>query len=322
MAPGSFNLAYKVSAPGSLMLFGEHAVLNGKQAIVAAIDKRLTVELVPVKSTQITISDTRLGTVVQDKNELHIQDSFKYAIAAIMLFKDQLPSGFDLHINSEFSSVIGFGSSAAVTVATIAALSWWLSHDDTVISKEAVFSLSLQVIQNIQGAGSGADLAASIYGGVLGYAMQHLHRHLAGMTLPITAIYSGYKTPTSEVIKIIKSAQAQNPAKFANIFEQMHTCTEQAIHSIEQADWIALGKLFNQHHILQAELGTSNELLDSIADKLSAQPEIYGAKISGAGLGDCVIGLGDLPRKLFAANDSMMQFTLNIDPQGLIYAIH
>lgn len=320
MAPESF----KVSVPGSIMLFGEHAVLYGKQAIVAAINKRLVMELIPVTTDQITIYDGRLGTLELSMADLKVQAPFKHVLSAIMLFKDQLPSGFTLQIDSEISSTIGLGSSAAVTVATVAVLLEWLNGER---NQQLIFDLSKRIILNLQGAGSGADLAASVYGGIIchprkteGFIGELDPRSAAGMTMPtITSVYSGYKTPTPEVIKIVQQAQQQEPEKFANIFDQMQACTTQAIDAIAQEDWKTLGALFKQHHSLQADLGTSTELLDSIANTLNIQPEIYGAKISGSGLGDCVIGLGDTTRTLFAANDNLIQFSLRVEPKGLIW---
>jgi mevalonate kinase len=312
MAPELYN----VSAPGSLMLFGEHAVLHGKQAIVCAVDKRLYIELEPQAGTQISITDTRLGSIELNINAIQIQPPFKFVLAAITKFSQRLPSGFKLRINSEFSSVIGFGSSAAVTVATIAVLLRWL--DQQVAPSATIFLLAKQVMLELQGAGSGADLAASIYGGVLGYAVNDNITEQLPLIPELTALYAGYKTPTPEVIRKVVAAEQQEPEKFAAIYQSMHDCSMQAISVIKQNDWKALGKLFNQHHALQRELGTSDAVLENLANTLVAQAEVYGAKISGAGLGDCVIGLGAVERQLFAANDNILQFPVRITQQGLI----
>ena len=48
-------MPFKASAPGSLMLLGEHAVLHGKPALVGALDKRITVTLTPMRHDRIEI---------------------------------------------------------------------------------------------------------------------------------------------------------------------------------------------------------------------------------------------------------------------------
>lgn len=308
---------YKVSVPGSLMLLGEHAVLVGKQAVVCAVNKRLEMQLKPNNTSLITISDTRLGDMVQSIDDIQVISPFKFVLSAILLFKDKIPSGFNLTINSEFSSVLGLGSSAAVTVATVAILGQWL-HEKP-LTKAQVFTLAKQVIQDVQGFGSGADLAASVFGGVLGYKIKP-YRYCKLPLLPnLTAVYCGYKTPTVEVIKLVNAAKKLNPKHYERVFEAMHNCVQRAIAQIRQENWPELGRLFIEHHNLQCELGVSDDLLNILAHDLALQSEIFGAKISGSGLGDCVIGLGELPRQIFSNINGVQQFPIVIEQQGLVY---
>jgi mevalonate kinase len=313
---------YKVSAPGSLMLFGEHAVLTGKPAIVCAINKRLHVKLQANNSSKITITDSKLGTISQELTELHIQQPFSFVLSALMLFKDKIKTGFDLEIAAEFDSTVGFGSSAAVTAATVAVLSSYLENIN--LDNENLFYLAKQAIISVQGVGSGADLAASIYGGVLGFQL----RPLTFIPLPIipdlTAVYCGYKKATKEVVALVNAAAAQQPAEYARIFDAIEDCVTKAKAAIKQQDWQLLGQLFDQHHSLQCALGTNNALLDTLIRQLRNFPQIAGAKISGSGLGDCVIGLGNLAKVEFPMDASqrqqgVMQIPVTIDQAGVIY---
>lgn len=302
--------SYSASAPGSLMLLGEHAVLNGKQALVCAIQQRLQVALLPNNTQIITIKDTRLGTLEVPLTDFAVQAPFTHVLNVINLYKHMLPSGFTLEISSEFASNLGFGSSAAVTVATLAVLSSWLQP----LSNNQLFDLA----QQINVGGSGADLAASIYGGTLCYAMGYgVMQRLPSIPV-LTAVYCGYKTPTSEVVKMVNQAKRQHPNLYANIFAAMHDCVTQAIQILKDGNWTELGKIFTKHHYLQVALGVSNQLLDTIAHTLDELPEIAGAKISGAGLGDCVIGLGRLDAQIFTTN-GQQQFHVTTTDQGLIY---
>lgn len=309
---------YKVSVPGSMMLFGEHAVLRGKQAIVAAIDKRIYVTLTPNQDNSIIIRNDRLGEITQHLDALQAQEPFTYVLQAIMLFQPQIQTGFVLEISAEFTS-IGLGSSAAVTVATIAVLGQWLNLNLTL---EQIFDLSKLVVMQIQSVGSGADIAASVYGGVVAFNL--LGKMPLISQLPVvpelTVLYCGYKTATAQVVAIVNSAAQQQPAKYQQIFQDIHACTIRAVAAIQQQAWIKLGDLCQQHHSLQQQLGVSDELLDALVQNLAAQPQIYGAKISGSGLGDCVLGFGKLAQPILIANREVVQFTLNIDPQGLTYA--
>lgn len=309
---------YNVSVPGSLMLLGEHAVLYGKQSLVCAINKRLNMQLQPVKSTTITITDTRLGTVVQNLADLQVAPPFTFVLRTILEFRHQIASGFNLKIESEFSSVLGFGSSAAVIVATIAVLNQWVNSIP--LSDAEIFILAKKIMLSIQSVGSGADIAASVYGGVLSYNAQPCEYKKLPLIPNLTAVYCGYKTPTIDVIKLMVANRQQNITLYDNIFQTMHVYVQRAIEAIKQADWQLLGQLMTQHHECQIALGTSDDLLNSLVQKLLSQQKIFGAKISGAGLGDCVIGLGEVGEDLNYTNQNILQFSLNIEQAGIVYA--
>jgi len=313
--------SYSASAPGSLMILGEHAVLAGKPAIVAAVNKRLRVELVPNLSQQITIQDQVLGGLQQSLDNIQIVAPFAFVLSAILLFQPRIKTGFNLNITAEFSSVMGLGSSAAVTAATVAVLANWL--DEKPLAPTEIFSLARQAILSVQGIGSGADLAASVYGGVISYEMTPCKIIPLPIIPDLTAVYCGYKKSTHEVIAIVNAAKRQQPQLFDNIFTAMHDCVVAAITAIKANDWQALGKIFQQHQSLQRDLGTSDQLLDTLISQLAACTDILGAKISGSGLGDCVIGLGKLPAQIFPRDSlqlqqGIVQISIRVDQQGII----
>lgn len=318
---------YSASAPGSLMLMGEHAVLARKFALVCAINKRITITLTPdaSASNKIIICDQNLGTLTQNIDDLSIVAPFQFVISAILLFKSKIKTGFTLEIKPEFSSVLGLGSSAAVTVATIAVLGEWLYG--RALEEKKIFKIAKVAILKVQGIGSGADIAASVYGGVLGYRTSPL-KFIPLSNIPeLTVVYCGYKKPTKEVIAVVTAAKKLQPKVYKSIFNAMHICVKQAIRAFKTSDWSSLGTLFSQHQGLQYALGVSDNTLDTLVRQLNEQPQIYGAKISGSGLGDCVIGLGALDTNIFPVDQSqqqqgIIQIAVTIDPKGIVYANH
>lgn len=54
----------RVSAPGKLILLGEHAVVYGKPAIISAVNKRCFVEIIPRKDQKIKITSVNLNESV------------------------------------------------------------------------------------------------------------------------------------------------------------------------------------------------------------------------------------------------------------------
>lgn len=307
--------SYSISVPGSMMLMGEHAVLTGRQAIVCAIQKYIHISLYPTSDNTITIKDTNLGEITTDINSLKIEEPFRFVTGVILQFKNILPSGFMLEINSEFSSTIGLGSSSAVTIGTIGILNLFCA---TRLTDSDMLDIGKKVLLDVQGIGSGADLAASLYGGVIAYTLDSV------VKLPIipnlTAIYCGYKTKTATVIAIVKKAIKRDTEKFEAIFKQMHTYALLAIDAIKESRWQDLGALFSKHQQLQVALGTSDANIEQLIKLLEQQPNILGAKISGSGLGDCVIGLGELNSQIIPNKNGLQQFTVAIAEKGLKYA--
>jgi mevalonate kinase len=281
----------KTSAPGSLMLLGEYAVLYGKPALACAINKRIHVTLTPRDDKQIYIYSSLYGEYSTHLDELCIEKPFHFVLGALCHYQAKLKRGCHIDITSEFSDQVGFGSSAAITVATLAALIKWLDIKMTPLD---LIRQGRRVIQLIQGVGSGTDIAASVYGGVVSYQAQPLVVEKHTVTYPLISLYAGYKTPTVEAIKIVRTRFLNYPELLRQLCNSIGQCTLDGVQSIRKEEWDKLGKVFNIQQGLMESLGVSNPQLRDMVETLCSQKNVRGAKISGAGLGDCVIGLGEI----------------------------
>lgn len=281
--------SYKAVVPGSLMLFGEHAVLHGSHAIVTAIENYLTVTLTPRIDKIININSELLGKYQFSLDDFKITSRFNFVLAAIGEYLRELPCGFDLEISSDFTDKIGFGSSAAVTVGTLRVFDNWL-HDEQLSAYDLV-KIGRKVVQKAQSTGSGADIAASVCGKTLLYQMEPLNIQELAHKPPLRVVYSGIKKATSEVVQMVEAKRLKNMEIFRHLYAAIDCCVLEAADAINHQNWSRLGELMNIHHGIQDAFGTNNEALSKIVFSLRQQADIYGAKISGAGLGDCVIGV-------------------------------
>ncbi len=278
-----------VSAPGSLMLLGEHAVLHGRWSLVASVHQRLTVTLTPRADRTLAI-ESALGTHITALDAPESHPKFRFLLAAVAAHAPRLLGGLTLHVMSEFSDQIGFGSSAAVTAAAVAALR---AYSDEPHSAADVFPVARDLIRAVQGRGSGADVAASCHGGLVAYRVDPPALiPLAAPGLRLAAVYSGSKLPTPEVIRIVDERRAADPARYEALFDHAGRCAERAIEVVRHGDTAALGALLDEGQAVMEEMGLCNDALAAIVRDLRADPGIRGAKISGSGLGDCAIGLG------------------------------
>ena len=285
--------SFTASAPGSLMLLGEHAVLHGHAALVCAVNRRIRVTLTPRRDRTIRISSA-LGRHSTRVDAMKPSKPFRFVIAAIRRCAGKIPSGFDLRIDSEFSHAVGLGSSAAVTVATLAVLSEWLEGS---FNRRRLLLDGVSVVRETQGLGSGADVAASVYGGIVSYRAKPILAVKLDASYPLTVIYSGSKMPTVEVVRRVERSRKANPVVFEAIFRMMGHSSRQAAAAIRRRKWKDVGTIMNLNQLLMAAIGVSNGKLAAIVRLLLLDPAILGAKISGSGLGDCVIGLGRARRK-------------------------
>lgn len=294
------------------MLMGEHAVLHGKQALVCAVSDSMRVMLKPREDDRIRIFSD-LGAYETDIRRIDIKAPFRFVLTSAAQFRDRLPAGFELDIESDFSDGVGYGSSAAVTLGTQAVLSAWQGEPT---DPDTLFTKSLAVVRAVQGRGSGADVAASAFGGIVAYRMDPVAIEKLGRIHPITVVYSGYKKPTVQVIEEVEASRIRHPALFAALFDLIDAAAREAVEAIRHEDWAALGRLMNIHHGLLEALGVGDLTLSRIVHTLREQSGILGAKISGAGLGDCVVGLGrfanpDYPYQTM--NTNMNEAGLRID---------
>jgi len=301
------NFEIRASAPGTLMMLGEHAVLHGARALVFAVDKRIRVRLSPQSIRMVRI-DSALGSYESSLDLLLDDARFRFVLSAINQFKERVPTGFSLTIESDFSHQVGLGSSAAVTVAVLAVLNFWMEQQ---CDKQSLFEQSRRAMLEVQGRGSGADLAAAIEGGLVAYYQSGERQKFED--LPAVGLYyCGYKVKTPVVLQRVAEASENLPSLYAELYRLMGRCAEQGCLAALGADWPQLGRLMNIYQGLMDALGVNDAKLSEIVYALRQSDSVLGAKISGSGLGDCVISLG-LPESPCAFEAIPVQ----VSPQGV-----
>lgn len=279
-----------VSAPASTMLMGEHAVMYGYGAIVAALNYRVTVNLTPREDEQIIVNSD-LDTWQTTLHEVHyVVTKLTYVKAALSLFAPSLKHGLMCSIESDIQSTVGLGSSAAITVALIGALRKLCGLP---CEKQLVWMDAYRVIQAVQSYGSGADCAASIWGGVIFYRQFPFQVLPIKLNQQLALLYSGSKTPTPMVIQKLKKRFEHRLHDLYAIFDTMEQHTVNAIKALEKQDMMTLGQCMNLQQKSFDDLELNTPELQNCIDDLRHTKGCLGAKISGSGMGDCAIGIGD-----------------------------
>ncbi len=283
-------MSFKASAPGSLMLLGEYAVLHGGYAVSCAVNYRMFVTLTARSDNKIKIHSA-LGEYETELSDLEIISPFQFILAVLKKFQNELRSGCDIFIESEFSDQLGLGSSAAVTVALIKAISQWISFSFT---QEELILDAREIIRSVQGIGSGADVAASVLGGIVAYSAKNFFAEKFIYDYPLSVVYSGSKTKTVDAISFVKNKFLTDEKKLKNILDAINGCAEKGIRALEENNFFEFGNSMNQQQLHMEELGVSTAVLHDVVQLLKNKPSLHGVKISGSGLGDCAVALGEL----------------------------
>ncbi|MBW6451651.1 MAG: mevalonate kinase [DPANN group archaeon] len=285
----------KVSAPGKLMLFGEHSVVYDRPCIVTAVNHRMSVKIdvrpdnaIIVRAPEMSVK--RYVTGIEDLNCEHPK-AVRFVLTAVRNFFREygISQGLEISTKSEFSSKFGFGSSSAVTVSTLYALSKLF---DIAMDKKMLFNLSYKTVLDIQGVGSGFDVAAAIYGGTLYFVTGGKVIENLDYNVPIVVGYTGIKADTVPLINMVKQQISDNPKKIEVMFDNITDIVNKAKGCIAQSDNAYLGKLMNLNQEILSSLGVSTPELNNLIEN-SLTSGAFGAKLSGAGGGDCMIALAE-----------------------------
>ncbi len=308
-----------VSAPGKLMLLGEHAVVYGRPCIVTAVDQRMkaTVEITKEPNFELQAPDVKITDykkAIEDVGFGEVPKGAKFVEVAVKNFLDCHPErsegslanasqnksgdssampqndkfGVRITTQSEFSSEFGFGSSSASTVCVIKALSEITGVN---LDNKSIFDLAYKTVLDIQGKGSGFDAAAAVYGGILYYVIGgKVIEPLNIDSLPLIVGYTGIKVDTVALINEVSKKGEKYPQVIENVYGQIEKLVEQAKVALLNKDFQSLGELMNFNEGYLSTLGVEGKkLADMIYGARNAGA--YGAKLSGAGIGDCMIAI-------------------------------
>ena len=286
------------SAPGKAILFGEHAVVYGKPAIAVAIDKKARVKIRQRMDSKTHVEVHGLGIseylelendVVQEKdNNKGILDYISKSLEKVnQLSELKKQNGLNITVDLEIPIGSGLGSSAAVTVATITALSFYNKLE---LKKDEIANYAHQVELDVQGAASPIDTILSTYGGVI-----YLSRNSEEIThLPLKwnpSLIIGYterESNTGELVESVRIKKEIYPSIINPILDSIEQVTETAREAIVCENAEILGELMNINHGLLDALGVNTPELSRMV-YLARKSGAIGSKITGAGGGGSII---------------------------------
>ena len=249
------------SAPGKVFLFGEHAVLYEKPGIALAIRPRVYV------------------TVRKTNNPHHAKSPY-----IDQCFREFGVRG-SVYINSQLPSSSGLGSSAAVTVATLAAIN---DEFDMGRSKEQIAELAWKIEKKVQkGRASATDTTVSTFGGMF-LIKEGTRKRLAPQNYHLVVGNSQISHSTSRMVEKVAELKQKHPSIINPVLDSIEAIVLDAMKHLDEPAYS--GKLMDMNHCLLETLGVGHPQLSRLV-LASRSTGAFGAKITGAGGGGCMVAL-------------------------------
>jgi len=286
----------EASAPGKVILFGEHAVVYGQPAIAAPVTQvRAWARVSDGEQPGVYISSPDLD----EEHWLYESNSDDALAAATRIVQQaaQLHSLPALHIrvHSEIPIASGLGSGAATAAALIRALAQHLGRFD-LASPEKVAQLTYEVEKIHHGTPSGIDNTVVALEQAVFFVRQKPHNLIEPISVPglltLLVADTGVRSSTREVVTDVRRRWKADPAQFEALFSACGRIARAARRALEAADPGDVGRLMNENQLLLQAMTVSSPELERLVSA-AADAGALGAKLSGAGRGGNMIALVD-----------------------------
>jgi mevalonate kinase len=284
--------AISATAPGKVILFGEHAVVYGQPAIAVPLSEVSAKAIINADILgppgRIHIKAAAIG-MDEKLNSLDDDDPIGKAIRlTIQTLKiDRVPA-FKLKISSSIPVAAGLGSGAAVSVAIIRALSSFLGNP---LADKEVSELAFEVEKLHHGRPSGIDNTVVAFEKPVYFRKgKPVQSFEVGKAFHLVIADTGVSSPTGLVVADVKSSWEKETKRYEEIFEAIGGISKQAFRAIEDGKIEKLGELMGENHRFLQVLGVSSRALDTMVEAAMAAGAL-GAKLSGGGRGGNMIAL-------------------------------
>lgn len=267
-----------ISVPSKVHLLGEHSVVYGKPALLAAINKRISITIISSKTKQVQGIQEHVKEVNQllEVLELEIKKGTKVKV-----------SSYSIQINSQVPVGSGLGSSAALSAGLTAAL---LSFQKIPWDKKIVFDIAYAGEKFFHGNPSGGDLVTVIEGGFLWFRKE-LEFLKTFSPLPFNPnknikhfilINSGKpKESTKEMVNKAATSRKLFPQKVQSLFNSQEELTKQMVIALRDGNEDDLMGCIRFGERNLEKLGVVGKKAQTIIQEIEKIGGV--AKITGAG---------------------------------------
>jgi mevalonate kinase len=281
--------AVKASAPGKIILFGEHAVVYNRPALAVPVTQvHADVEVSGSSRPGIWVNAPGIGLHAEINSLPPDHPVGSVVLKVFSTLGISNPPSLEIDISSTIPVASGLGSGAAVSVALIRALA---EHAAYPLTNEQVNQISFEIEKLHHGTPSGIDNTVITYNKPV-YFIKGQPIETFNVAKPFTVVIgdTGIPAPTKESVGDVRRLWLSNSVKFENFFDQISQITLKARHHLEVGNPDLLGGLMDQNHAILQNMSVSSPELDELVNA-ARDAGAQGAKLSGGGRGGNMIAL-------------------------------
>ena len=282
------------SAPGKIILFGEHAVVYGRPALAVPVTQVcVTVDITDSvrKGIWIDAPDVSLHAELNTLPSDHPLASIVHNLF-FLLRVSPFPD-LEVKISSTIPVASGLGSGAAVTIALTRALA---SHLNFSMTEEDVNAFAYEIEKLHHGTPSGIDNTVVTYARPV-YFVRGRPIETFNVSKPFTILIAdtGIAAPTKESVGDVRRLWMNDKSRWETIFDKFGELSFTARRAIEAGKPELLGELMDENHELLQTLTVSSRELDQLVET-ARKVGALGAKLSGGGRGGNMIALVEMEK--------------------------
>ena len=270
------------------ILLGEHSVVYGHPAVAVPLhDLRMQATATPICGPSRLDCLGHRGPLDQAGPRFAC---IARAFEAAREFSGCPAQSFEITTRSDFPHERGLGSSAAAAGAIIRAV---LDACRCEASSDELFELTQLAEQVAHGKPSGLDAAATSSPHLIRFQngrMRPLNQHIEHAHLVIAD--SGVHGSTRQAVSGLRRRYEEDTESIGPLIDDLGTFARAAVTALSDGDAADLGAAMDQAHATLAVLGLSLPILDELTAS-ARRAGALGAKLTGGGLGGCVIALAD-----------------------------
>jgi mevalonate kinase len=287
------------SAPGKVILAGEHAVVHGYPAIASAVTLRMsmTLDMLEEPRFELHLDDIVMTFRASSLNGLALESATNYPLFKAVLDTLQAEGkgkprsqGFTLAVKSAIPVSAGLGSSAATCACFVKTLASWLGLE---LSNDKLLFWSRAAEKLYHSNPSGIDTAAAINGGMFLFQKGQIVERIECDVLPdgdLVIVDTGVQRNTGKMVDAVKDALCRDKACIEDCFEKIATIVNETWGLVKSGKVTtrSLGALFSRNQRELQTVGVSTTRIEDII-KVGVKNGAVGGKLTGAGGGGCVI---------------------------------